>query len=101
MKTAGLDRDGAGRWCLTGEILPVDAVAIRRQGESWLASANTPVVVDLAGLARSTSVVLSILLCWTRAAEASGKRLQVTGVPAALEDIARVSGIDTVLAFTS
>ncbi len=98
MSGASLDRDGAGRWCLRGEVLPADAVAIRQQGESWLASSSAVVVVDLAGLSRSTSVVLSILLCWMRAAEGAGKCLQIEGWPPALEDIARVSGIDTVLA---
>lgn len=98
MSAASLDRDASGRWCLRGEILPADAVAIRKQGEAWLTSATAVIVVDLAGLSRSTSVVLSILLCWLRAAETAGKSLRIEGWPPALEDIARVSGTDTVLA---
>jgi len=95
---ARLEKQAEGRWCLRGEVLPADAVSIRQQGESWLAQAPAVVTVDLAGLTRATSVVLSILLCWMRATEAAGKRLQIEGWPPALEDIARVCGIDAVLA---
>jgi phospholipid transport system transporter-binding protein len=101
VSAASLDRDASGRWRLRGEVLPSDAVAIRQQGEAWLASSPTTIVVDLAGLSRATSVVLSILLCWMRAAETAGKALSIEGWPPALEDIARVSGIDTVLASRS
>ncbi len=74
---------------------------LRAEGERLLGQAPAAVVIDLGGVSRSTTVALSLLLCWVRAASVAGKSLRFRGMPASLLDVARLSGLDSVLPLES
>ncbi len=87
----------ASAWSLSGEVTTLNAVALRQEGERLLSAAETQVVVDLAGISRSTSAAISVLLCWMREGERLNKKLQFANMPDKMFDVARVSGLDAVL----
>lgn len=55
-------------------------------------------VFDLAPLKSVDSSAVAVLLAWQRAARAEGKTLQYANVPANLDTLARLYGIDGLLA---
>ena len=54
-------------------------------------------VVDASALAVFDSSALAVLLETRRAAQAAGKTLQVTGLPASVQTLARLYGVDGLL----
>lgn len=92
----GFSADGA-RWRFAGTLTFDDATRV-------LASARAlPLpesgVVDLAGLIHADSSALAVLLAVRRRAAAEGGRpLTFTGMPATLDALARVYGIESLLA---
>lgn len=87
----------ASAWVLTGEVTTDNAVALRQEGERALKEVAGTLVVDLAGITRSTSAAISVLLCWMREAERIGKKIQFANMPDKMFDVARVSGLDAVI----
>lgn len=83
----------AGQLRLAGEVTAVNAVALRRQGEAVIAGASGDVVVDLSGLRDAHSIVLSLLMCWQRAATAARRNLRFSGANSQLAALARLSGL--------
>ncbi len=71
-----------------GEALRAGLVAIAR-GET---------VVDLSRLARFDSSAVSAILAWRRAAAERGVRLQLNDVPAGLQSLAQLYGVQDFLA---
>lgn len=61
------------------------------------ASSAATVVVDCAAVEHSSSVGLSLLLAYMRAAQAAGKSLSVRGLPVEMRQIAEVSGLLDIL----
>ncbi len=55
------------------------------------------VKVDLQGLKQSDSSGLALLVEWTRAAAKRDKKIVFLNIPKFVQDLARVSGIDTLL----
>ena len=95
--SAKLTAESPDRWRLIGEVQPDNALALRSEGERLLKVAGNLIEIDLSGITRSTSVVLSVFLCWQRASETLGKRCQFINPPASLQDVARVSNLDHLL----
>lgn len=87
----------ASSWTLAGEVTTDNALVLRHEGERALKDASASLVVDLAGISRSTSAAISVLLCWMRAADRLGKKIQFANMPDKMFDVARVSGLDAVL----
>lgn len=98
--TAALKSLSASSWVLDGEVTTINAFTIRVEGEKLLKAAAGQLTIDLAGITRSTSAAISVLLCWMREAEKSGKKLQFANMPDKMFDVARVSGLDAVLPLT-
>ncbi|CBL44222.1 STAS domain protein [gamma proteobacterium HdN1] len=94
---AALEKLSDSAWTLRGDIKYANAVEIREQGERLLESSAQSVGVDLSGMTSATSVAISVLLCWLRAAQKRGKSLSFNHLPQNLLDVARVSGLDKLL----
>lgn len=95
--SASLQKVSDAAWALSGEITPGNAVEVRSAGERLLKDSAVQIQVDLAGITRSTSAAISVLLCWMREAEHQKKKLVFAHMPDKMFDVARVSGLDSVL----
>lgn len=72
-------------------------VAIRSEGEAALAAAGSATSIDVSGLVGGNSAALALLMAWFREANAQGKELVFTAIPAELEKIIELSGMSAVL----
>lgn len=95
--SVNLQCTSASSWTLAGEVTTENAVALRQEGERALKDATDGLEVDLAGITRSTSAAISVLLCWMREANRLGKKIRFANMPDKMFDVARVSGLDSVL----
>ncbi len=77
--------------------LTFDSVTALMQRSDLLWQGQGALVVDLAGVDRSDSAGLALLVDWTRRARAAGREIQFIHVPAQLWAIAEVSGLEAVL----
>lgn len=57
------------------------------------AGPHREVWVDCAGITRSSSVGLSLLLCLLRDAQATGKHLRIRNLPTEMREVAEVYGL--------
>ncbi len=85
----------SGTLSLSGRITADNVVALRDQGEQWLARHGDggAVTVDLTGVESASSVLLSLLLCWHRAAASEGLQLHYAGVSGDLAELSRLNGV--------
>lgn len=68
--------------------------AVREAGRRLIqASQQASLVLDCAAVEKSSSVGLSLLLAFLRDARAVGKTLSIRGLPADMQEIAKVSGL--------
>ena len=82
---------------LSGEVDFESVESARTQGEQLIDRSPASFAVDLSGLSSAHSVALSLLMRWYAYARQKGKALHIQGMPAKLFDVARVSGLETVL----
>jgi phospholipid transport system transporter-binding protein len=96
MAEAGYTDQGNGRWLVTGELgyatVPELLARTARdlKGEGALE-------VDLAGVTRADSAGLALLVEWTRTSVQAGREIRFTHVPAQLQSIAEVCGLEGIL----
>ncbi|MGB5539217.1 MAG: STAS domain-containing protein [Gammaproteobacteria bacterium] len=96
MAEAGFTDRGNGSWLLEGELdyytVPgvLASSARRMTGEGSIR-------VDLKGVTRADSAGLALLLAWLRDAERAGRSISFVNVPAQLQSIARVCGLEEIL----
>lgn len=83
----------AGVLSVSGAIDAHNVAPLRAEGERLIAATSEGVVVDLAGLATTHSVILSMLLCWARLAEKQGVSLSFIGAPDRLVSLAALSNL--------
>lgn len=86
--------DQPDRLRLEGELDFASAVALRPELERRVNAAGSSLHLDLSGLTRVNSVGLSLILVVARIVEAQGGSLSVSGVPAGLQSMAVVCGLD-------
>lgn len=68
------------------------------EGQSWLETTPaTELKVDLAGVTDVDSASLALLLAWIRNCTRLEKRIYFANMPTKMRDIARVSGLDSVI----
>jgi phospholipid transport system transporter-binding protein len=99
-----LDSDGAqgtfaadgDRWRFSGQLVFSDAAGVFDAMEKIPLPASG--VVDFSGLAHADSSALAVLLALKRRAAAEHAPLQFVAMPAVLQSLARVYGIEAVLA---
>ncbi|EIK54275.1 hypothetical protein YO5_04072 [Stutzerimonas stutzeri TS44] len=72
--------------------------ALREQGRGLIrADAGAELVVDCSAIEKSSSVGLSLLLAFMRDARAAQRPVRISGMPADMLEIARVSGLLDIL----
>lgn len=92
--------DRQGRLRLSGELTYATVPELSRSLEPTLKQWPR-LCVDLSGLDRVDSAGLALLVEWTRLAHALGHPLEFIEAPQQLLTIARVSGLDRTLPFSS
>ncbi|WP_144823313.1 STAS domain-containing protein [Marinobacter piscensis] len=83
----------AGVLSVAGAIDARNVMPVRTEGERLIAAADKDLEVDLSGLVTTHSVILSMLLCWSRQAEKQGVSLTFTGAPERLVSLAALSSL--------
>ena len=76
----------------------VNAKAALDQGIAAIKAGQT--VIDLGGLQAADSSAVAVLLAWKRAARKSGAALAYVNVPAGLQSLAALYGVDALLVDT-
>ena len=72
--------------------------ALREQGRELIrAEMGAALVLDCSAVEKSSSVGLSLLLAFMRDARAAQRQVRITGMPADMLEIARVSGLLDIL----
>ncbi|MBM6445371.1 MULTISPECIES: STAS domain-containing protein [Pseudomonas] len=97
--------DSAVRMNETGELLLSGVLdyrtgpGLREQGQVLIKSSKAAaLVIDCSAVEKSSSVGLSLLLCFMRDAQAAGKALSIRGMPEDMREIAQVSELTELLA---
>ena len=83
-------------WTYTGTLTFADAAAVLEATQVLPLPESG--VIDLAGLSHADSAALAVLLALKRRAAAERRTLAFTSMPATLDSLARVYGIDDLLA---
>ena len=72
---------------------------LRKQGQALIKTSAAPaLVLDCSAVTKSSSVGLSLLLCFMRDAEAAKKPVSIRALPEDMREIAEVSGLTELLA---
>ena len=99
MSETAVRMDETGELRLSGVLDYRTGPGLRKQGQALInASKATAVVVDCSAVEKSSSVGLSLLLCFIRDAQAAGKALSIRGMPEDMREIAQVSELTELLA---
>ena len=77
---------------LTFDTVPV----LYRTSDSWFAGDNE-IVIDLAQVTRADSAGLALMVEWLRRAQAVGRRLRFANIPAQMQTLIRVNGLQDAL----
>jgi phospholipid transport system transporter-binding protein len=91
MSAAGLRQGASGELLLSGVLDAVSGPALREQGLALIKASPAPaLIVDCAGVEKSSSVGLALLLAFMRDAQALGRTLSIRGLPEDMRQIAEV-----------
>jgi phospholipid transport system transporter-binding protein len=91
-----IEEIGHGSWKLAGELSFSTVPALSNTLD--IKSADRPrISIDLAGVTRSDSAGLALLIEWLRESERLGKSITFLNMPAQMQSIARVCGLDGIL----
>jgi phospholipid transport system transporter-binding protein len=99
MAEARLVVNDGGRWLLEGELGFATVPAILAHPGADIAAAPS-LEVDLKGVTRADSAGLALLVAWLRESEQAGQQITFVNVPSQLLSIARVCGLDEMLALS-
>ena len=96
MTAPRIQETGHGSWALAGDLNFFSVPGL--MGEMDIASADRDrISIDLAGVTRSDSAGLALLVEWLREAERLGKTIAFLNMPAQMQSIARVCGLGAIL----
>jgi phospholipid transport system transporter-binding protein len=89
----------AGELFLSGVLDYRTGPGLRKQGQALIESSTaSALVLDCSAVTKSSSVGLSLLLCFIRDAEAVKKPISIRALPEDMREIAEVSGLAELLA---
>ncbi|VEF08779.1 rsbV-2: STAS domain protein [Pseudomonas fluorescens] len=72
---------------------------LRKEGQALIKSSKAAaLVIDCSAVKKSSSVGLSLLLCFMRDAQAAGKTVSIRAMPEDMREIAQVSELTELLA---
>jgi len=78
-------------------MLTFDTVAaLYKTADSWFAGEGE-MVIDLAQVSRADSAGLALMVEWLRRARAVGRRLRFANIPAQMQTLIRVNGLQDAL----
>ena len=99
MSEAAVTLAGESELRLSGVIDYSTGPRLRKEGQVLIKKALAKaLVVDCSAVEKSSSVGLSLLLCYIRDAQALNKPLSIRAMPEDLREIAQVSGLTELLA---
>ena len=88
----------SGELLLSGVLDYRTGPGLRKQGQALIRSAKgAELVIDCSAVEKSSSVGLSLLLCFMRDAKAAGKTWSIRAMPEDMREIAQVSELTEVL----
>jgi len=91
-----IEETGNGNWLLVGDLSFTTVPAFR--GKLDIKSTDHPrISIDLAGVTRSDSAGLALLIEWLRESERLGKTITFLNMPSQMQSIARVCGLEGIL----
>jgi len=91
-----IEETGHGSWVLVGDLSFTTVPALRDGLD--IKSADRPrISIDLGGVTRSDSAGLALLIEWLRESERLGKTITFLNMPAQMQSIARVCGLEGIL----
>lgn len=91
------EADDGERFTLEGE-LSFASVGVALKSTAGLFASSSETVFDLAGIVRADSAGVALLLEWQRRAKEAGIKLSFVNLPPQVQAIARVVGVDDILA---
>ncbi|PMZ51997.1 lipid asymmetry maintenance protein MlaB [Pseudomonas sp. FW306-2-11AC] len=99
MSESAVSMGEAGELMLSGVLDYRTGPGLRKQAQALIKSSTaSALVVDCSGVQKSSSVGLSLLLCFMRDAQAAGKALSIRALPDDMREIAQVSELTELLA---
>lgn len=97
MSSAAIEKDSEGCYKISGELNMHTVPEIWRKANALLQSTTQALCFDLAGIQRSDSAGLALLIEWMRAARRMDVPVTFRNLPPQLLQIAQVSGLETIL----
>ena len=98
MSEASLTLSADGVLNLVGVLDYRSGPALREQGRKLISScARASLLLDCAGVSKSSSVGLALVLAFMRDARGVGKQLALRNLPEDMREIAQVSGLGDLL----
>lgn len=82
---------------LRGDVTPDNVMSVRKEGEALITGMGASIIADLSETGAAHSVVLSLLLCWSRCAAEQQKSFQVAGAGVRLRALASLCGFEPLI----
>lgn len=99
MSESAVRMSESGELLLSGVLDYRSGPDLRKQGQALIKSSTAAaLVVDCSAVVKSSSVGLSLLLCFMRDAQTVGKPLSIRAMPEDMREIAQVSELTELLA---
>jgi phospholipid transport system transporter-binding protein len=86
----------SNEFVVRGELNFATVPRLRDKGNQLLSQQGI-IVFNFEGVSRSDSSAIALLTAWTRQARRSGKKVLFTHIPSQLLDIAKLSGLNSIL----
>lgn len=94
-----LRADGSGRFRIEGDLTIESAPAVLQASAGLLSACGaSEIEIDLAGLRAFDSAALGVFFEWRRCAAPAGGRIHYTNLPPKLATMAKLYGVDVLLA---
>jgi len=94
--SASLEQTGNGQFAITGELDFQSVPRVWEKSQQLFADCDD-INIDLAGVIRTNSAGLALLIQWMRYANSHDKRINFQRVPEQMHEIAKVCGVDNYL----
>ncbi len=99
MSESAVRLSDAGELFISGVLDYRTGPDLRKQGQALIKTNTAPeLVLDCSAVTKSSSVGLSLLLCFMRDAQAARKPVSIRSLPDDMREIAEVSGLTELLA---
>ena len=97
MSNATLETLGNGAFRVNGDLDYESVTHLLAIDDQIFSQPLEKIVVDLAGIGRTTSVGLALMLEWLRQARRKHKQIEFSNIPAQMLAMAKISQLETIL----